>query len=293
MHRFTKGATTLFLALALLLAGLGFVPSPVDAQTNPHQRGPDPSATSLEQDGPYTVATRSVSRWGASGFAGGTVYYPTANETFAGIAVSPGYTAYSWSLGWYGQRLASHGFVVFVIDTNTIYDFPDSRADQLQAALDHLQSWRTPSWIRARLDNSRLAVSGHSMGGGGALRASTNNPSLKAAVPLTPWHTTRTFNTSVPQLIVGSENDLTAPVAWHAIPFYNNLPSTTPKVYLELDGAGHFAPNFANATISRYSISWFKVFADEDARYLQFLCGVDHTANSAIGDYRTNANQYC
>jgi dienelactone hydrolase len=280
------------MALLLLATGLVLTPSSVGAQTNPYERGPAPTRSSLQQDGPYSVTTYSVSRF-VSGFGGGTIYYPTGtSQTFAGIAASPGYTASSSSLAWYGRRLASHGFVVIVIDTNSRYDFPDSRATQLQNALDYLTA-RSPSAVRARLDGNRLAVTGHSMGGGGSLRASTSNQSLRASVPLTPWHSTKTFSTRVPQMIIGAQNDSVASVRTHSIPFYNNLPSSTPKVYLELAGASHFAPNSSNATISLYSISWMKRFVDNDTRYRQFLCGVNHTGDIRISDYRSNFNTYC
>lgn len=271
-------------ALVLAMAAAAGMPA-AEASTNPYQRGPAPTRSALVQDGPYAVATASVSRLAARGFGGGTIYYPTrTTETFGGIAVSPGYTADATSLAWFGRRLASHGFVVLVINTNSRFDFPDSRADQLQAALDYLVS-RSPSAVRARLDASRLAVAGHSMGGGGSLRISERNGQLKAAVPLTPWHTDKTFNTAVPQLIVGAEWDTVAPVSDHAIPFYTNLPSTTPKVYVELDNASHFAPNSSNAAISVYAISWMKLWVDNDARYRQFLCGVN---DAALSDFRTN-----
>lgn len=281
--------TLLWLAAMLLAMAIAASTAPVDAATNPYQRGPDPTRSALVQDGPYTVATSSVSRLSVRGFGGGTIYYPTrTTETFGGIAVSPGYTADATSLAWFGRRLASHGFVVLVIDTNSRFDYPDSRASQLQAALDYLVS-SSPAAVRARLDASRLAVAGHSMGGGGTLRISERNGQLKAAVPLTPWHTDKTFSTAVPQLIVGAEADTVAPVSQHAIPFYNNLPSTTPKVYVELDNASHFAPNSNNASISVYAISWMKLWVDNDLRYRQFLCGVN---DPALSDFRSN-NRHC
>lgn len=73
-------------------------------------------------------------------------------------------------------------------------------------------------------------------------------------------------------MIVGAENDTIAPVASHSKPFYNSLPSSLNKAYLELDGASHFAPNISNTTIAKYSISWLKRFIDDDTRYEQFLC---------------------
>lgn len=47
--------------------------------------------------------------------------------------------------------------------------------------------------MRSRVDSTRLAVAGHSMGGGGALIAAQNNPTLKAALPLTPWNLSSSF----------------------------------------------------------------------------------------------------
>lgn len=279
-------------ALLMLAAGVVAAPSTAGAQTNPYQRGPAPTRSALTQNGPFSTTTYSVSRL-VSGFGGGTIYYPTGTtQTFGGIAVSPGYLGSESSLAWYGRRLASHGFVVIVINTDSRFDTPNSRAEQLLSALSYLKD-RSPSSVRARLDGNRLAVAGHSMGGGGSLRASTLNKSLKASIPLTPWHTTKTFNTTVPQMIIGAERDSVASVRTHAIPLYNNLPSSTPKVYLELDGASHFAPNTSNATISLYSISWMKRWVDNDLRYSQFLCGVNHTGDRNISDYRTNSSTYC
>lgn len=282
-------AVALGAVLALALFGLIATGHEAAAQTNPYQRGPDPTRSALTADGPFAVSTYSVSRLSVSGFGGGVIYYPSGTTlTFGGIAMSPGYTADASSLAWLGRRLASHGFVVIVINTNSRLDFPDSRASQLAAALNYLRT-SSPSAVRARLDATRLAVAGHSMGGGATLRISEQNPGLKAGVPLTPWHTDKTFNTSVPQLIIGAENDTVAPVSQHAIPFYNNLPSTTPKVYAELRGASHFAPNSPNAAISVYTISWMKLWVDNDARYRQFLCNV---SDSSLSAWRSN-NLHC
>ncbi|MGY6499430.1 MAG: poly(ethylene terephthalate) hydrolase family protein [Acidimicrobiales bacterium] len=283
---------SILVALTLLAATLLVAPTGVDAQTNPYQRGPTPTAASLERAGSYSVSTSNVSS-SVSGFGGGTIYYPTGtSETFGGIAVSPGYTASSSSMAWYGRRLASHGFVVIVIDTNSRFDQPNSRGTQLLNSLNYLEN-SAPSAVRARLDASRMAVSGHSMGGGGSLRASNTDSSLKASVPLTAWHTTKTWSSnSVPQLIIGAQRDSTASVSSHSVPFYNGLPNSTPKLYVELAGAGHFAPNSTNATISRNSVAWMKRFVDNDSRYNQFLCGASAptTGDSAISRTMSNCD---
>jgi alpha-beta hydrolase superfamily lysophospholipase len=276
------------LVTGLLLTGTAVVGLPVaQAADSPYERGPDPTVASIEaRRGSFAVSDVSVSRLAVTGFGGGTIYYPTstAEGTFGAVAVAPGYTASQSSMAWLGPRLASQGFVVFTIDTNSTSDQPSSRGDQLRSALDYLT---TRSVVSSRIDADRLAVMGHSMGGGGALEAAKDDSSLQAAIPLTPWNTDKTWpEVSTPTLIVGAENDSVASVRSHAEPFYQSLPSSADKAYLELRGASHFAPNTDNTTIAKYSISWLKRFVDDDLRYDQFLCPAPSTSTT-ISEYRS------
>ncbi|WP_407659694.1 alpha/beta hydrolase family protein [Kineococcus indalonis] len=254
---------------------------------SPYERGPAPTTASVEAArGSFAVSQTSVSSFSATGFGGGTIYYPTTTTagTFGGVVIAPGYTATQSSMAWYGPRLASQGFVVFTIDTNSRYDQPSSRGDQIRAALTHLT---TRSTVRTRVDATRLAVMGHSMGGGGTLEAVKDNPAIKAAIPLTPWNTDKTWpEIGTPTLIIGAQNDSVAPVTSHSEPFYNTIPTATDKAYLELRGASHFAPNTSDTTIAKYSISWLKRYVDEDTRYTQFLCPAP-TTTLAISEYRS------
>lgn len=265
--------------------GLGS-PAPAVAADNPYQRGPDPTRSSIEATrGSYATAQTSVSSL-VAGFGGGTIYYPTstADGTFGAVVVAPGYTASSSSMAWLGPRIASQGFVVFTIDTDSRYDQPASRGDQLLAAVDYLTQTST---VASRIDASRVALMGHSMGGGGTLEAVKDRPSIKAAIPLTPWNLDKTWpEVSTPTLVIGADNDTVAPVASHAEPFYASLPSSLDKAYLELRGASHFAPNSANTTIASYSIAWLKRFVDDDTRYSQFLCPTPGSS-LAIAEYRS------
>ena len=260
-------------ALAAVV-GLGTLTSPgAHAADNPYERGPAPTTSSIEASrGSYAVSQTSVSSLSVSGFGGGTIYYPTStgDGTFGAVAISPGYTAYESSIAWLGPRLASQGFVVFNIDTLTTLDQPDSRGRQLLAALDYLTE---RSSVRTRIDASRLGVMGHSMGGGGSLEAAKSRPALQAAIPLTPWNLDKTWpEVTTPTLVIGAQSDTVAPAASHAKPFYQTLPSSTPRTYLELRGASHFAPNSSNTTIAENSIAWLKRFVDNDTRFTQFLC---------------------
>nr|WP_239129688.1 alpha/beta hydrolase [Actinoplanes nipponensis] len=252
---------------------------------SPYQRGPNPTAAALDASrGPFAIAQQSVSS-AVAGFGGGVIYYPTstAEGTFGAVAISPGYTARWSSISWLGPRIASHGFVVIGIETNTVLDQPASRGDQLLAALDYLTR---SSSVRARIDASRLAVAGHSMGGGGSLEAARDRPSLQAAVPLAPWNLNKLWSDlRVPTLIIGGESDTVAPVASHSIPFYTSIPSATEKSYLELNNASHFFPQTTNTPTGRQMVAWLKRFVDDDTRYDQFIC--PGPSSLSISDYRS------
>jgi predicted dienelactone hydrolase len=256
------------------------------AAANPYERGPAPTLSALQASrGPYAVSQTSVSSLSVSGFGGGEIYYPTStgDGTFGAIAISPGYTAYWSSISWLGPRLASHGFVVIGIETNTTLDQPASRGSQLLAALDYLTQ---RSSVRTRIDASRLAVSGHSMGGGGSLEAASDRPSLQAAVPLAPWNADKSWTElRVPTLIIGGESDSIASVSSHSIPFYNSIPASAEKSYLELNNASHFFPQSTNTPTAVQAVAWLKRFVDNDTRYDQFIC--PGPSSSSISDYRS------
>ncbi|MFY1651318.1 cellulose binding domain-containing protein [Solwaraspora sp. WMMB762] len=262
----TAAAATLGLAVGIVATGPAAV-----AADNPYQRGPDPTPASVAApNGPFATAQVSVPP--GYGFNGGMIYYPTdtSQGTFGAIAISPGYTAlFSVELAWMGPRLASQGFVVIGIETNDRNDFDTARGTQLLAALDYLTG---QSSVRSRVDPNRLAVAGHSMGGGGAFSAALRRPALKAAVGFTPFSPSQNLtNMQVPALLYSGQNDtVTTPSSVSNL--YNGLPSTTEGAYIEAAGLDHSFPTRPNTLLMRTMIPWVKIFLDNDLRYTQFLC---------------------
>lgn len=237
--------------------------------------GPDPTSALVNADGPFAVTSTRVSSYSVSGFGGGTIYYPTTSGSYGVIAVCPGYTASSSSIAWFARRLASHGFVAMAINTNSRYDFPNSRATQLAAALRYLTQ-SSNSTVRARIRASDRGVAGHSMGGGGTLIACNNDPTLKVGIPLTPWNSSTSFsNVRVPQMIFGADGDSVASPSSHARPFYNSI-LYAEKAYALLNNASHFTPNSTDQRIGRYGLAFAKRFVDGDTRYDRFLSGSEH-----------------
>lgn len=282
---------------ALMLSTSAFATNPpVDDPSEPgsaYARGPDPTVSFLEAStGPYSVRTSNVSSL-TSGFGGGTIHYPTdTSGTMAAIVVIPGFVSAESSIDWWGPKLASHGFVVMTIDTNTGFDQPPSRARQINNALDYLvdQNSRRLSPVNGMIDTDRLGVIGWSMGGGGTLRVASEGR-IKAAIPLAPWDTARASGVQAPTLIFACESDVIAPVRSHASPFYNQLPNDIDKAYVEIDGGSHYCANgggLNNDVLSRMGVSWMKRFLDNDTRYSQFLCGPNHESDRKISEYRGN-----
>ncbi|REE97633.1 alpha/beta hydrolase family protein [Thermomonospora umbrina] len=278
-------------AALAVTAGVGLT-SPAgraQAAANPYQRGPVPTEQSVrDATGPFAFSQVQVTDESAEGFGSATIFYPntTAQGTFGGVAVSPGFFGPAVSVTWVGRRLASHGFVTIVIETTSATDQPTSRGRQMLAALDHLTT-KSPAAVRQRLDKSRLAVAGHSMGGGGTLYAAWARPSLKAAVPLAPWHTIKNWSAiTVPTMILGGTEDPWAPVAEHAEKFYGSLTGARERAYAEVTKADHNTFNWDTPLIGKFVVAWMKRFVDDDLRYDRFLC--PPPADAALTEYRAS-----
>ena len=259
--------STKFLAMGLGLMALTGV---AQGQTNPFAKGPDPTAAALQANGPFAIATQNLP---ARGFGGGTIMVPTAAGTYGAACICPGFLARRDSITAIARRIATHGFVTVAIDTNSTLDPDTSRGTQLQACLNALVAVNTGA-VAGKVDRNRLFVGGWSMGGGGVLFASRSNPALKVGLEYAPFtNNTKTFNTAVPQLIVGGTADNIAPIGQHSTLFFNNLPNATPKVFGVIGGADHFFPtqNTPIAVFSRLNVAMAKRFVDNDTRYTQFI----------------------
>jgi dienelactone hydrolase len=258
-------------AVAGLIAAMLATLQPASAAGNPYQRGPDPTVASVAAtSGPFTTASVSVPP--GHGFNGGTIYYPTDTSlgTWGAVAIVPGYTAlFANEEAWMGPWLSSFGFVVIGVETNSRTDYDTARGTQLLAALDYLTQ---QSPVRDRVDPSRLAVIGHSMGGGGVVSASERRPSLKAAIALAPFSPSQNLaSDQVPTMVIGGQRD-TVVTPSYLDGLYATMPAATQSAFLQIAGADHVYYTHPNNTEMKVLIPWLKTFVDNDTRYTQFLC---------------------
>lgn len=273
-------ARSVSLALMLVVT-LVFVAFPADRPPEPAPllRGPQPTLQSVTQPGPYQVARYREKDGLRNGprYRGATVYYPVDGPApFASIVIVPGYISPERSIRAWGPFYASHGIVAMTIGTNRPQDDPAARRRALLDAITSLklENRRVNSPLNGRLAVTRFAVSGWSMGGGGALEAATRAPQLKAVVALCPWNPYQTFSHRVPVLFLAGQRDRLAPVADNALRHYDKTPATTPKLFFEVRDEGHWIANMpqgGDGAIGRLALSWLKVYLEDDLRYRPFL----------------------
>ena len=237
-------------------------------------------------NGPFSIHTKRIPRQSAKGFGGGTIHYPT-NASGCGllgaIAVVPGYVSYENSIKWWGPRLASWGFVVITINTNSIYDDPDSRATQLNAALDQMIADDT---VGSMIDPERLGAIGWSMGGGGALKLATSRSAVRAIIPQAPYYEGSYGTMNTPAFMIGCEWDTIAPTRQHVDVFYNN--ASGPKMKIEVNDGNHSCANsgYNEALLGKPGIAWMQRYIHGDTRFNQFLCAKENYGSIyRVSDY--------
>jgi dienelactone hydrolase len=234
---------------------------------------------SLSNPGPYQVATLTEANGIRNGpnYFGGTIYYPTnATPPYASIAIVPGFSALPSSVQDWGPFYASHGIVTIIIGTNSIYDFPEARATALLDALETIrqENIRAASPLLGALNLNQLAVSGWSMGGGGAQRAAVLDNTIAGVVALCPYLTSPQLNHTSPVLIFSGQADTVAPPSQHANVHYNATPNTTDKLLFEISNGNHSVantPTGGNGVIGKIALSWLKLNVEGNNCYCPLL----------------------
>ena len=254
---------------------------------------------SLTNTGPFNVSTMREGEdpiRNGPDYNGATIYFPTnGSPPYAGIAIVPGYCGVETDIQDWGAFYASYGIVAITLGTNDpCADWPAARAVALLDAIVTVkeENTRSGSPLQGAIDVTRFAVSGWSMGGGGAQLAASMDPSLKAVIGLCPWLDLNGFQSSdlihdVPVLIFTGQNDDIANSADYGFMHYEGTPSGTDKLFFEITNGGHGAansPNLADGETGIYALSWLKTYLLNDPCYCDFLLMNPSNASA----YQTN-----
>lgn len=243
--------------------------------TPPGNGIPDPTATSLETaNGPLTTANYTVPN--PSGYGSGTVTYPTSSGSYPSVVLMPGYQGTQQNLQWLAPRLASWGFVVVNVGTNTLTDDPESRGRQISAAGTQLIALGSAAGnpLSGKV-NGTLGAVGHSMGGGGVMAALRDDSRFRAGVPTAPYHPNANFSSvTEPTFFLTCQSDSVAHGNTYAVPWYNSM-SQAEKLYIEVPG-DHLCPMTGSgnkAKQGKWIVSFLSLWLRADTRFGPFLCG--------------------
>jgi dienelactone hydrolase len=243
---------------------------------------PKSEAVNTDQKGPHAFMSYTDGLDNPD-FNSAVMYYPTdAEPPFASAVFSPGFTATKEQyMNFLGELLASHGIAMMLTTPTTTADQPVQRAMDLESAVEQIkrENERDGSPLKGKLAVDRVCVTGHSMGGGGTLWAATDlGNKIRCAVPLQPWQPGQSFAMiTAPTMFIAAQADSVATVASNASLFYDSIPDSVAKYYVEFAGASHFLTTNDLGTAydgqSKYMIAFYKVYLEDDMRYLDVLNG--------------------
>lgn len=168
----------------------------------------------------------------ASGVSSSRLFVPSGSGVTGAVTVSGGFTNTKEQMYWLAEALQAGGIIALAISaTNN-----SSIGGYENAHRGGLQILRNSSSISSRL--GKLGIMGFSMGGGAVINlgATDGVDVVVAMAPFAPNTPSRSHDAAT--MILTGTSDTTAP-ARMGEGAYNNLPSTTPRLYASLSGKSH------------------------------------------------------
>ncbi len=221
-------------------------------------------ADPLSQPGPFRAGWRSVTvtRANSTTFTA-RLYYPATvagqNGAFDNSA-SP-YPAITFGHGFFQavssyqstlEHLATHGYLVIASDSEGgLLPNHQNFADDLKRCLTYLEQENAnpASTFFGHVATSRFGASGHSMGGGSSILATSQDVRIKAlanlaAAETNPSATAAMPNINVPVSLISASSDTIVPLASNGQLMYNG--GVSPRILPVIQGGWHCGFEDAN-----------------------------------------------
>ncbi|MDA8139306.1 MAG: hypothetical protein M0036_11700 [Desulfobacteraceae bacterium] len=234
-----------------------------------------------------SVCTKSISGIGSTSAA--KLYYPcTINGTVGATTLAGGYTETLNNVDWLSQAVASAGYVVLAYTPTNTLGMVSQWRDAHKNCISKLKSLNTSDAnVKGKINTSKLQVSGHSKGGGGALWAAAQlTTQLRTAVPLAPYQeqfANSALSTIKAATFIEAGGGDTLATNAMTRGEYNALPTSISRKYLEYNGYGHMAWSYATgadaARMSGDMIAWMKYYMDGDTSQKSIIANQSGTTN--------------
>ncbi len=264
-----------------------------DDETDPYEDSDDDTASNISEtpadpgrQGTVNFLT-SADNLDSEKYESARLYYPEYDNgpPLPATILTHGWEADKEKMTWLAERLASHGYIVILFTAlayNNLFASPSDWVTGHKGAIETLttENLRQGSPIYHRLDTSRIAIMGHSMGGGGALHTADEvGDQVAAVIGITPYETGNKpgENITVPVLIITGSADILVSTSM-GMAFYDALPAINSKLFLTIEAMGHNdVQNEGNdqyhEICSTLIVSWLNYFLRDDTRYLSWLTG--------------------
>ncbi|MGW2825733.1 alpha/beta hydrolase family protein [Streptomyces sp. NPDC001443] len=224
-------------ALALLLIALTGAPPADAAQATPRLAASDPSS-----QGAYPVAYTDLTATASGRSFSARVWYPGQSAGADAPVAGGAHPALAFGHGFFQsvtqyqsltEHWASWGFITVAPKSQGgLFPSHAAFADDLNAALTWLTEQNSTSTSRfaGSVNTDRLALAGHSMGGGAALLAAAHNTAVKsvstlAAAETNPSAVTASGTLTAPAQYLGGSADSVAGVAGNQQKMYDAKPA--------------------------------------------------------------------
>jgi dienelactone hydrolase len=271
--------------------------------------------------GHTTITFNDPARTGGFGSGGGPgrqiqseIYYP-ADVAGTDVAAATGehpviVFGHGFVMAWDAyaniwEELVPQGYIM--VFPRTEGNFTPSHDDfgmDLALLVTKMQELNTTSG--SILENhvaAKLAIMGHSMGGGSSFLAAASNTSIETVIGLAPAETNSSAisaaaQVTVPALVFSGTGDAVTPAADHHLPIYNATASNC-KNYVEITGGGHcyyansnfncdFGEGTSGGNITITRSEQHQILFDIVTPWLDYKLKGDCIANNVFNDLLVN-----